>query len=333
MTQTANRQPLVSIITPSFNQAGYLEATILSVLDQGYPNIEYLIADGGSHDGSVQIIEKYASRLAWWVSEKDRGQGDAINKGFGHSKGEIVAWLNSDDLYLPDAVEQAVALFGKYPDAGMVFGNAITIDAAGRPLNPLVFGDWELADLLRFQIICQPAVFIRRSVLQRAGFLDSSYQYLLDHQLWLRIAAAAPIVHANAFWAAARHHSQAKNVAHAGEFADEVYRILHWIREHPALKDNYAADKLRIKGGGSRLAARYLLEGGLPAKAFWFYTKALVYWPAENSRYWYRMLFALLSIFGGNSVRTFYDRFFRKPRIAADSLSYLDGWHGICLDS
>jgi glycosyltransferase involved in cell wall biosynthesis len=155
-------QPLVSIVTPSYNQAAYLEATINSVLAQDFAPLEYLIVDGASQDGSPQIIQRHTGRLAWWISEADRGQAEAINKGFQHAKGEIVAWLNSDDVYLPGAIQSAVNALQANPQAGMVYGDAITIDPAGRPLNRLAFGDWGLFDLMNFRVVCQPAVFMRR---------------------------------------------------------------------------------------------------------------------------------------------------------------------------
>jgi len=113
--------PKVSIITPSFNQGQFLEASIRSVLEQDYPNLEYIVVDGGSKDNSVEVIKKYADRLAWWVSEKDKGHADALNKGFSHATGEILAWLNSDDMYFPGAVSEAVAVLQSHPEVGMVY--------------------------------------------------------------------------------------------------------------------------------------------------------------------------------------------------------------------
>ena len=127
--------PLVSIVTPSYNQARYLEYTIRSVMEQDYPNIEYIIVDGGSNDGSAEIIRRYSERLAWWVSEKDHGQTDAINKGFAHARGEILAWLNSDDTYEINAVREAVAFLREQPQVGLVYGDANFIDENGHMIG------------------------------------------------------------------------------------------------------------------------------------------------------------------------------------------------------
>jgi len=236
--------PPVSIITPSYNQAAFLEQTICSILGQSYPRIEYMLVDGGSSDGSVEIIQRYAHRLAWWVSERDSGQAEAINKGLRRASGEIVAWLNSDDLYLPGAVAQAVAAFQADPSLGLVYGDAITIDAHGKPLGRFAFGDWSLLDLAGFRIICQPAVFMRRSVLERAGYLEPSFHFMLDHHLWIRMARLAPVRHVAStsgpepvlgLWAAARHHPGAKNVSQAAGFGRETLEVLEWMKTQPDL--------------------------------------------------------------------------------------------------
>ena len=189
MSQT----PLVSIVTPSYNQAHFLEETIQSVLAQDYPNLEYWVMDGGSTDGSVEVIQKYASKLSGWVSEKDGGQADAINKGLQRANGEIVAWLNSDDLYRPGAIQSAVSIFQENPEVGLVYSDVDSIDADGEIFNRMRYDQWGLKDLMAFNILGQPGVFFKRSVLENSGYLDLSYQYLLDHHLWLRMALNAPI--------------------------------------------------------------------------------------------------------------------------------------------
>ena len=131
--------PLVSILTPSFNQAPYLEETIQSVLLQDHPRLEYIIVDGGSTDGSIEVIKKYEHKLAWWVSEKDKGQTDAINKGFARASGEILAWINSDDTYEPGAVSAAVKYLQEHPNVGMVYGDCNFINEAGRVIGKLPF--------------------------------------------------------------------------------------------------------------------------------------------------------------------------------------------------
>ncbi|NMD27205.1 MAG: glycosyltransferase, partial [Chloroflexi bacterium] len=158
---------LISIITPSYNQAAFLEQTLRSVLEQDYPNIEYWVIDGGSTDGSVDIIKRYAPKLAGWVSEADDGQADAINKGFARARGEYIAWLNSDDLYYPGALSEAVRALEANPAAPFVFSDVESIDETGKAFNRMHYGDWGLADLMRFRIIGQPGVFMRRSALRK----------------------------------------------------------------------------------------------------------------------------------------------------------------------
>jgi len=223
--------PLVSIITPSFNQARYLEDTIRSVLDQDYPCLEYFVVDGDSTDGSVDIIRKYADKLTWWISEKDSGQAEAINKGLIRAQGEIVAWLNSDDTYLPGAISAAVKALEENPDTVLVYGNMQAIDDHGETINILKYNQLNLEDLLCFQIIDQPAVFFRREVLDKAGYLDITYHCFLDHHLWLRIALQGDILHVDETWAAARYHPEAKNRANAAEFGWTGTSA--WIRSRP----------------------------------------------------------------------------------------------------
>jgi glycosyltransferase involved in cell wall biosynthesis len=286
-------QPLVSIVTPSFNQVEYLEAAIQSVLTQDYPNIEYIVIDGASTDGSAAIIERYASQLAYSVSEPDHGQADAINKGLTRIKGEFVAWLNSDDFYLPGAVSSAVAAFVRNPDAGLAYADVQAVNAAGQPLNRIRYQPYMLADLLALRIIGQPAVFIRRAALEKAGFLDEDYQYLLDHHLWVRIARDWPLSYSPEVWAAARYHPAAKNIAKAAGFGLEGYRILEWAAQDPQLHAVIDAHPRRMWGGAHRLHARYLLDGGQYWASLRAYGKALVHDPVYALEHWHRMLFAL----------------------------------------
>ncbi|GAP09529.1 glycosyltransferase [Bellilinea caldifistulae] len=301
--------PLVSIITPSFNQAAFLEQTIRSVLEQTYPQIEYMVVDGGSTDGSREIIEKYADRLAWWVSEKDAGQADGINKGLRRAQGEIVAWLNSDDYYLPAAVGQAVEVFRHHPQAGLVFSDVESVDGEGNRFNIMRFGEWGLTDLMAFRIISQPGVFMRRSVLEQAGYLDPNYHYLLDHHLWLRMAVIAPLHYARgARWAAARFHPAAKNVAQAAGFGNEALRLAAWMESDPRFKEHLPSVQRRMWAGAYRLDAFYRLDAGDRRAALAAYAQAFRYHPPTVLRDWRRLLYALLSPLGLEGLRQAYLR-------------------------
>lgn len=300
--------PLVSIITPSFNQAAYLEQTMRSVLAQDYPHIEYRVMDGGSTDDSRGIIERYGPRLAGWVSERDRGQADAINKGFAQSAGEIIAWLNSDDLYLPGAIQAAVQVLQADPSLALVFGDVQSIDSQGKIFNHMRYGDWNLADLMAFNIIGQPGVFMRRSALEKAGYLDLDYHFLLDHHLWLRVAQQGGMKYLPVELAAARFHADAKNVAHAAEFGREAYAIQDWMQTQPALRELYTANLHRIRAGAHRINARYLLDGGQAGPALRAYWKALSQHPPTALREGHRMLYAGLALIGLGRLKNIYYR-------------------------
>lgn len=301
-----SNSPLVSIVTPSFNQAKYLEDTIQSVLSQDYSNLEYIVVDGASTDESVDIIRKHEDKLAWWVSEKDNGQAEAINKGLSRAKGEIVAWLNSDDTYLPGTVSSVVRTFEENPDVVLVYGNMLAMDSNGETINILRYRQFSLEDLLCFQIIGQPAVFFRRETLKRAGKLDPTYHCLLDHHLWLRIALQGSILHVDETWAAARYHAEAKNIANPIEFGREAYRILDWIQTHPGLAEAASGVKERVRASAHRVNARYLLDGGQPWPALKAWMRALFIHPPTAFARLNILVSAILKLFGLGTLREMY---------------------------
>lgn len=290
--------PRVTIITPSYNQAAFLEQTIQSVLDQGYPNLEYFVIDGASTDGSIDIIRKYAPHLNWWISEPDQGQADAINKGFAKASGEIVAWLNSDDYYLPGGIHAAVEALQANLEWGLVYGDVWAVDEANRPLNLLRYRNWTLDDLMCFNIIGQPAVFMRRSAWQQAGDLDGRFHYLLDHQLWLRIAMHVPICYVPHTWAAARYHARAKNFAQAAAFGRDAYEIVAWMRSQPGLAERLGKIGRKVNAGAHRINAYYLSLGEEPRLALQYYFRCFALDVPTALKDWKRFLLTVLSFFG-----------------------------------
>lgn len=300
--------PLVSIITPSYNQARFLEATIRSVLEQDYPNIEYLIVDGASTDGSVEIIRQYARRLTWWVSEKDSGQSEAINKGLRRARGEIVGWLNSDDVYLPGAVSAAVAAFQSNPTAATVYGDALAIDADGKSFNMMQARQYTLVDLMAFNIICQPAAFMRLSVLVQVGYISPAYHLLMDNLLWMNMARLAPIVYVPQTWAAARYHDQAKNRTRGAAYGQEARVLIDDLKSRPEFTGIIAANEKRILAGVNRFNAFYLTDAGQSANALRAYGRAFRLHPPTALSDWKHILLALFSLLGLQKIRATYDR-------------------------
>lgn len=299
----SNHMLKVSIITPSYNQAQYLEQTILSVLGQDYPNLEYMIVDGGSTDGSVEIIKKYADQLTYWVSEPDEGQADAINKGFQRSTGEIVAWLNSDDVYLPGTIDKAVTQLQEHPKVGMVYGDLRSINALGESINTIRYQQYDLKDLLSMQIIGQPTVFMRANILKKAGYLSLDYNFLLDHHLWLRMAQLAPIKYFPGERAEARFHLSAKNVALAEGFGREAFKILDWAKTQPDMVEIIEKNKRRILAGTHLFDAFYLLDGGQPWQALKAYGQVIIRNPLLALKQSHRIIFAIASLFGFGWLR------------------------------
>lgn len=221
-----SEKPLVSIVTPSYNQAAFLEQTICSVLDQDYQPLEYIVVDGGSTDGSVEIIHKYAHRLAWWVSEPDRGQTDAINKGFARSKGEILAWLNSDDTYLQSTVSEVVGYLQAHPELAAVYGDANLIDQQGQVIGRFPARQTSYQKLMRGYVhIPQQATFFRGDLWREVGPLDPSFFFAMDYDLWVRLSKKAPLKYHPRLWANFRLHGDAKSIEQDDRCWPEMVRV------------------------------------------------------------------------------------------------------------
>lgn len=292
--------PLVTIVMPSYNQARYLDKAIQSVLDQDYPNIEFFVVDGGSKDHSADIIRQahraHPQRLVWWVSEKDNGQADAINKGVKRAHGEYIAWLNSDDIYLPKAVSRAVAALKENANLGLVYGNIKSMNMDGQVFNSITYQEWGLEDLMAFRIIGQPSVFMRRAAFEAAGGMDTTYDLLLDPLLFMRIAARYDIQYIDEYFAAARFHPEAKNVSQAKKYGADALKIVEMMPSDPDFKAAFAKNRAKILSGAYRLGARYLLDGGDHAKSFIWYMKSLRYHPTTALEELPRILFAFFAM-------------------------------------
>ena len=205
----------ISIVTPSYNQAPFLERTILSVIEQDVPGLEYIVVDGGSTDGSRAIIERYTDRIDGWVSEPDRGQTDAINKGFARATGDVIAWLNSDDTYEPGALREALAYLDDHPEIGMVYGEANFIDENDRVIGRFNARQTDFERLMRGAVyVPQQASFFRRELWEQVGPLDPDFYFAMDYDLWVRLSKVSRLQYLpGRVWANFRLHSGAKTIA------------------------------------------------------------------------------------------------------------------------
>lgn len=220
------REPLVSIVTPCLNAAPYIGRTLASVFNQDYPNIEYIVMDGGSTDGTVELLEACKGRLQY-VSAPDNGAADAINRGFLRSRGSICAWLNADDTYLPGAIRAAVQGLETEPDAAVVYGNGVWIDADDKVLGPYPTAAPYDAELWAQEcFICQPAAFLRREALEGVGLLDAALQSVFDYDLWIRLSRRSLFVAIPKMLAASRMHPANKSLGQRRQMFEEAIQLL-----------------------------------------------------------------------------------------------------------
>jgi glycosyltransferase involved in cell wall biosynthesis len=289
--------PTVSIVTPSLNQAGFIGDTIASVLGQEYPRIEYLVADGGSRDGTVDLLRGCGSRVRW-LSEPDAGQSAAVNRAWSMTGGPIVGWINADDTFEPGAVGRAVAFLQAHPEIDVVYGRCDYVDRAGRTIAPFPTGPFDYLRLVRsaVNVVPQPATFLRRRVLETTGLLDESLHYVMDLDLWLRAGLRHRFGFLGAKLANLRLHGAAKSVAQYDAFPREVLRVYRKLFATPDLPSqvrsiepvamsnvHYLLADRAFWGGEMERARRHALRGwGLaPTNPRPQLPLSLVGWPAR----------------------------------------------------
>lgn len=227
----AGALPLVSIVTPTLNMARYLPEAAISVLTQDYPNIEYIVMDGGSSDGTAEILESFGNRLRYVIGQ-DNGAADAINRGFQLSRGSILGWLSADDRYCPGAIRRAVDALSAASEACAVYGEADWIDAAGKILGPYPTRPPGPQNLAQDCCICQPACFFRRSAFEALGGLDTSLKSAFDYDLWIRMAQKHKFARVEATLAVSRMHSTNKTLGQRGTVFQESIRVLRKHYRH-----------------------------------------------------------------------------------------------------
>jgi glycosyltransferase involved in cell wall biosynthesis len=219
--------PKITVVTPSYNQAPYLERTIESVLRQGYPNLEYIVIDGGSSDGSVAILERYAAELAYWVSEPDRGQSAAINKGLRMATGEWVAWQNSDDIYYPGTFHSLACAARRHPQADLIIADMLLIDTDDRKLRDIRFVRPTHNSLLaEGMVLSNQAAFWRRRVHDTLGWLNEALHFSFDYEWFLRLTKDHKSAHVNEIWGGFRLHETTKTIGSPEQNREERRLVL-----------------------------------------------------------------------------------------------------------
>jgi glycosyltransferase involved in cell wall biosynthesis len=231
MESNRDEEPLVTIVTPSYNQGEFIEKTIKSVVEQDYPKIEYIIMDGGSTDESVSIIKKYAKKYKniSWVSKKDKGQTDAINKGIQKSSGEIIAFLNSDDTYNPGVIRKIVNYFNKNKKAKIIYGEGMYIDRKGKNICRYQTLPFNKGTLMYNCYICQPTVFIKKEVFDKIGLFNEKLQSCMDYEYWIRASKKFDFFYFPEYFATSRMYEDNKTI---GQRATVYKEVIKTIKKH-----------------------------------------------------------------------------------------------------
>jgi glycosyltransferase involved in cell wall biosynthesis len=289
--------PLVSVVTPSLNQGEFIQETIESVLGQDYPRIEYIVMDGGSTDQTLKILGSYGERLCW-VSEHDRGQSQAVNKGWRLAHGEIVTWLNADDLFVPGAVNHAVlALQSSGDDLAGVYGECDYIDEKGRNLGKYPSKPFDYSQLVQLteDFIPQPGTFLRSKWIQKMGMLDEDLHYVMDYDLWLRLGMRARFEYLPIGMALARLHGGAKTMSSAPLFGEELASVFLRLVDHPDFPVQLNKQRDSILAHAFIHAASYCFWGGEIARTRHYLMRAWRQTPFIRVGSFWRLLFFSLA--------------------------------------
>ncbi len=290
------RWPLVSVVTPSLNQGKFIGETIMSVLSQEYPFIEYVVVDGGSTDQTLPILHSFSARLCW-ISEPDEGQSQAINKGWRMTRGEIVTWLNADDVLAPGAIRQAVeALLASGERVAGVYGNCTYIDENGQPkaAYPARSFDYTSLVMLTENFIPQPGTFLWRTWIERVGMLDETLHYVMDYDLWLRLGMYTQLLYIPLEMSRTRLHNDAKTLTSAPRFGAELARMFIRLVAHPDFPYSLRPHRTVILRNAFIHAASYCFWGGDTRSARYYLSSAWQIAPFPKSRvFWLLLLFSL----------------------------------------
>lgn len=287
MSTTANNKlPLVSVVTPTYNQADFLRDTLESVLTQDYPHIEHQVIDDGSTDSTPQILAEYSDRIAV-ERHANRGQTPTINKGWERAKGDILTWLNSDDTFLPGAVTKAVEYLQNHPEVDIVFGDTLFTQSDGKPIErsqPRTEFDYRTFVLQCENPIAQPSAFIRREVIDDIGLLDPQFYYFMDWDFWLRAGIRHRIAYFPELFSTYRLHKDSKTMAQANKAAPELEYMYRKFFARLDLPDDLRALERRAMVNMFFTSGGYYLEGGNAKAASRMAFKALRAYPSSIYR-------------------------------------------------